>query len=169
MSEQTHTAVAALRGMATVSLWVDAEHPGVPIDGGRHVVDWYTRVLGVDPYFVRPEPPAPPMYVEFRLGDNHDELGIIDRRFAPPGAAPPGASSPGESGPGGSGPGGVVTYWHVDDLRGTYQRLLDAGATGYEPPTDREAGFVTAAVLDPFGNILGVMYNPNWLEHSATT
>ena len=143
MSEKTSTAVAALRGMATVSFWAD----DVPA-----AVDWYTRVLGTDPYFVRPEPPAPPMYVEFRLGDNHDELGIIDRSFAPPGS---------------SGPGGVVTYWHVDDLRGTYQRLLDEGATTYEPPTDREAGFVTAAVLDPFGNILGVMYNPNWLEHSA--
>jgi predicted enzyme related to lactoylglutathione lyase len=101
---------------------------------------------------VRPEPPAPPAYVEFRIGDTEDELGIIDRRFAPPG---------------GSGPGGVVTYWHVDDLRDTYQRLLDAGATTYEPPTDREAGFATAAVLDPFGNILGVMYNPHWLERSA--
>jgi hypothetical protein len=31
----------------------------------------------------------------------------------------------------------------------------------------REAGFVTAAVLDPFGNVIGLMYNPNWLEHSA--
>jgi predicted enzyme related to lactoylglutathione lyase len=141
MSENTPP--AALRGMATVSLWADDVEAAV---------DWYTRILGVEPYFVRPEPPAPPAYVEFRIGDTEDELGIIDRRFAPPG---------------GSGPGGVVTYWHVDDLRDTYQRLLDAGATAYEPPTDREAGFATAAVLDPFGNILGVMYNPHWLERSA--
>jgi predicted enzyme related to lactoylglutathione lyase len=141
MSENTPP--AALRGMATVSLWADDVEAAV---------DWYTRILGVEPYFVRPEPPAPPAYVEFRIGDTEDELGIIDRRFAPPG---------------GSGPGGVVTYWHVDDLRDTYQRLLDAGATTYEPPTDREAGFATAAALDPFGNILGVMYNPHWLERSA--
>jgi hypothetical protein len=25
-------------------------------------------------------------------------------------------------------------------------------------------GFVTAAVVDPFGNVLGVMYNPHYLE-----
>ena len=25
-------------------------------------------------------------------------------------------------------------------------------------------GFVTAAVIDPFGNILGVLYNPHYLE-----
>ena len=27
-----------------------------------------------------------------------------------------------------------------------------------------EARFVTASVVDPFGNILGVMYNPHYLE-----
>jgi catechol 2,3-dioxygenase-like lactoylglutathione lyase family enzyme len=38
-------------------------------------------------------------------------------------------------------PGGAIMYWP----RG-------------------EAGFVTAAVVDPFGNVLGVMYNPHYLE-----
>ncbi len=38
------------------------------------------------------------------------------------------------------------------------------GATALEPPLDREAGFITASVLDPFGNILGLMYNPHYLE-----
>jgi catechol 2,3-dioxygenase-like lactoylglutathione lyase family enzyme len=69
MSENTPP--AALRGMATVSLWADDVEAAV---------DWYTRILGVEPYFVRPEPPAPPAYVEFRIGDTEDELGIIDRR-----------------------------------------------------------------------------------------
>ena len=41
---------------------------------------------------------------------------------------------------------------------------LAAGATEYQPLTDREAGFRTAAVVDPFGNILGLMYNPHYLE-----
>jgi predicted enzyme related to lactoylglutathione lyase len=135
---------AALRGIATVSFWAD-DLPAA--------VEWYRTVLGADPYFVRPEPPEAPMYVEFRIGDNEDELGIIDRRFGPP-TAP-------------TVPGGAVVYWHVDDCQGTYDRLIEAGATAYEPPTPREAGFVTAAVADPFGNVLGVMYNPHWLEHSA--
>jgi hypothetical protein len=35
----------------------------------------------------------------------------------------------------------------------------------YLPITERgDSGFVTAAILDPFGNILGVMYNPHYLE-----
>ncbi len=38
------------------------------------------------------------------------------------------------------------------------------GARLYEPLKEREAGFVTAAVLDPFGNILGLMYSPHFLD-----
>jgi predicted enzyme related to lactoylglutathione lyase len=142
MSESTTTTVA-LRGLSTVTLWAD----DVPA-----AIEWYASVLGTEPYFVRPESPAPPMYVEFRLGDNEDELGILDRRFAP-------ARASGEI-------GGAVVYWHVDDARETYQRLIDAGASSYEPPVEREAGFITASVVDPFGNVLGLMYNPHWVEHS---
>jgi hypothetical protein len=32
------------------------------------------------------------------------------------------------------------------------------------PSRRGEARFVTASVVDPFGNILGVMYNPHFLE-----
>ena len=42
------------------------------------------------------------------------------------------------------------------------------GAKEYEPLTKREAGFITASVLDPFGNILGLMYNPHYLEILAS-
>jgi hypothetical protein len=39
------------------------------------------------------------------------------------------------------------------------------GAKEYKPLTKRaEAGFITASVEDPFGNILGIMYNPHYLE-----
>ena len=58
-----------------------------------------------------------------------------------------------------------IIYWHVDDLNATVERLLSMGAKEYQPITPRgEAGFVTAAVVDPFGNVLGVMYNPHYLE-----
>ncbi|MEU5534455.1 hypothetical protein [Streptomyces sp. NPDC020362] len=46
----------------------------------------------------------------------------------------------------------------------TLARLLSLGAKEYQPPTDRGAGFVTAAVTDPFGNILGLMHNPHYLD-----
>ena len=39
------------------------------------------------------------------------------------------------------------------------------GAKEYEALTRHgEAGFVTASVVDPFGNVLGIMYNPHYLE-----
>lgn len=129
-----------LRGMATVSYWAD------DVKAARA---WYADLLGIEPYFERPDA-GNPAYVEFRLGDSNDELGIIDRRFAPAGTA--------------SGPGGAVLYWHVDDVEAALERVIAMGATEYQPLTPREAGFVTASVLDPFGNILGLMFNPHYLE-----
>ncbi|GAB3955171.1 hypothetical protein GCM10027614_63670 [Micromonospora vulcania] len=78
-------------------------------------------------------------------------MGIIDRRYGPPGAA--------------SGPGGAVMHWHVDDLDATVARLKAMGATEYQPITPHgDEGFVTASVVDPFGNLLGVMNNPHYLD-----
>jgi predicted enzyme related to lactoylglutathione lyase len=132
----------SLRGFATINFWADDLAAAVA---------WYAEVLGVAPYFERPGPDGRPAYAEFRIGDYQAELGIIDRRYAPPGAA--------------TEPGGAVMYWHVDDLNATVQRLLSLGAKEYQPITPRgTAGFVTAAVVDPFGNVLGVMYNPHYLE-----
>jgi predicted enzyme related to lactoylglutathione lyase len=80
-----------------------------------------------------------PGYVEFRLGDYQHELGIIDSQYAPDAAT--------------NGPAGVIAYWHVDNLEATLDKLISRGH-----------GFVTASVVDPFGNILGIMSNPHYLE-----
>jgi hypothetical protein len=54
-------------------------------------------------------------------------------------------------------------------VEAAFERLLSMGATEYEPVTRRgEAGFVTASVVDPFGNVLGVMYTPHYLEVLAS-
>jgi len=111
---------------------------------------WYAELLGIEPYYRFPQPPERAAYLEFRIGDMEDELGFIDRKFAPKQAAP--------------GPGGAVTFWHVDDLPGTLQRLKDLGAGEYEPLIERGEGFNTASVVDPFGNVLGVMNNPHYIE-----
>ena len=81
-----------LRGIATVTFAAD--------DLGAASA-WYSALLGVEPYFNRPG------YVEFRIGDYQQELGIIDRRYIPPSA---------------TGPAGAVVYWHVDDLPATLAR-----------------------------------------------
>ncbi len=130
-----------LRGLATVNFFA-ADH--------RAARAWYTTLLGLEPYFERPG------YVEFRLGDFQAELGIIDSAYAPGTQSSP------------TGRAGVVVYWHVDDLQATYERLLALGATVHDGPRARgTSGFVTASVVDPFGNLLGIMSNPHYLEVAA--
>jgi len=137
--------VVSLRGFSTISFWADDVAAAAA---------WYAQFLGVEAYFTRPGPDGRLAYAEFRIGDYQAELGIIDRSYGPPGAV--------------DGPGGAIVYWHVDDLAGTMERLLSMGATQYQPITPRGEGFVTAAVVDPFGNVLGVMYNQHYLEVLAS-
>jgi predicted enzyme related to lactoylglutathione lyase len=108
---------------------------------------WYTEVLGVPPYFRR-DVDGRPAYLEFRIGDYQAELGIIDSRFAPHDT---------------TGPAGVLMNWHVDDLEKTLARLIELGATELQGITPRGEGFVTASVVDPFGNVIGIMTNPHYL------
>jgi predicted enzyme related to lactoylglutathione lyase len=130
-----------LHGIATVSLWAS------DVKAARK---WYAELLGIEPYFQRPDAENPE-YVEFRIGDYEAELGIINANYSP-NKAP------------NTGPGGAVVYWHVDDVAAVLEKLKAMGAQEYEPLVNREAGFVTASVTDPFGNILGIMYNPHYLE-----
>jgi len=125
-----------LRGIATISLWA-TDH--------QAAVQWYSELLGTTPYFERPG------YAEFRIGDYQTEVGIIDRNYAPHLTFP-------------EGPAGVVLYWHVDDVQETLKHVLAMGAKELEALQDRGSGFVTATVVDPYGNILGLMHNPHYLD-----
>jgi predicted enzyme related to lactoylglutathione lyase len=127
-----------LRGFATISFWAD------DLEAAKK---WYAGLLGIEPYFERPG------YCEFRVGDHEDELGLIDSRYAPGGSA--------------TGPAGAVMHWHVDDVRAVLEKLLSMGAREYQPYTERGIGFVTASVVDPFGNVLGIMHNPHYLQMLA--
>ncbi|CAL9564933.1 hypothetical protein SUDANB95_04671 [Actinosynnema sp. ALI-1.44] len=128
-----------LRGLTTISFFADDV---------RAASDWYAEVLGIQPYFLR-EVDGVPAYIEFRIGDYQHELGIVDRRFA---------------GPAPEAPGGAIAYWAVDDVHAAFDRLLALGAEVYREPIERGPGFVTASVVDPFGNVLGVMFNQHYLN-----
>ncbi|MFB9324582.1 VOC family protein [Paenibacillus aurantiacus] len=130
-----------LRGFATVSYWAE------DMEAAKA---WYTSLLGIAPYFERSGPDGSLAYVEFRLGDYQHEMGLINRRFAPADASHV--------------PGGAILYWHVDDIEATLHRLKSMGAAEYEPLVHRGVGFITASVTDPFGNVLGIMYNAHYLE-----
>ena len=139
MESQTKIA-QSLRGVATISFYA------ADVLAAKQ---WYSDLLGIEPYFARPDA-AHPAYIEFRIGDFQHELGIIDRKYAPKAAS--------------AIPGGAIAYWHVDDVAATLEKLITMGATEFEPLTQRGAGFITATVVDPFGNLLGIMYNPHYLE-----
>jgi predicted enzyme related to lactoylglutathione lyase len=131
-----------LRGLTTITY---------SADDVAAAADWYARVLDVEPYF-RKEFNGALAYVEFRIGDYSHELGLLDRRYI---------------GPTPERQGGTVAYWAVDDVQSSYDRLLELGATPNQPVTEQGPGFVTASVTDPFGNVLGVMFNQHYLDTLA--
>lgn len=95
---------------------------------------WYTRVLGVAPYFDQP------FYVGFQVGGF--ELGLLPD------------ATPSTDGP--------QPLWGVADLQAAYDHLLALGATALEPPKDVGEGILVADVRDPFGNRLGLIQNPHF-------
>ena len=126
-----------LQGLTTMVLTAD------DVDAAA---DWYSDTLGIGPYFRRPET-GPAAYVEFRIGPDEDELGIMNRAYAPAGS---------------SGAGGSTTYWQVDDVESALDALLARGAQIHAPTTERGGGFTTASIIDPFGNVLERMHSPHW-------
>ena len=97
---------------------------------------WYRRVLGFEPYFDQP------FYVGFNVGGF--ELGLT------PGDAAPHRAAAG------------IAYWGVADAQAAYRRLVELGATGLEPVRDVGEGILIGTVHEPFGNVLGVIENPNF-------
>lgn len=132
-----------LRGLTTVTHYAT----DVPA-----AVRWYTEVFGVEPYFEN-DADGQLAYVEFRIGDYQHEFGILNARFAPH--------------PVPEKPSGTMTYWAVDDVNEAFERLLELGATVYAKPIERGPGYITASVIDPFGNVLGIMYNQHYLDTLA--
>ena len=97
---------------------------------------WYTQVVGHGPYFDEP------FYVSFNVGGY--ELGL----------------DPDSSGvaKGGS----TYAYWGVDDARREYQRLVELGAVKHADVQEVGGGILVATVVDPWGNIFGIIENPHF-------
>ena len=93
---------------------------------------WYSELLGCAPYFDEA------FYVGFEVGGF--ELGLL------PDATPATA--------------GPQPLWGVADANAALARLIALGATPLEAVTDVGEGVKVAAVIDPFGNRLGIIENP---------
>ena len=99
---------------------------------------WYAAAFGVQPYFDEP------FYVGFNIGGY--ELGLQPEE---------GAIIRGEN---------VITYWGVEDIHAVYEAFLAVGATTHEAPTNVGGELVVATVKDPWENLIGLIYNPEFRE-----
>jgi predicted enzyme related to lactoylglutathione lyase len=89
----------------------------------------FTALLGKEPFVDQP------YYVGYKIGDQ--DIGL-DPNGHKHGATP---------------------YYQVDDIRGTLQSLLDAGAQTIQDVQDVGGGKLIAIVKDTEGNIIGISQN----------
>jgi predicted enzyme related to lactoylglutathione lyase len=52
---------------------------------------------------------------------------------------------------------GPLAYWHVDDIAGSLEALLAAGAEAAQPVKDVGGGKLIASVKDADGNVIGLI------------
>lgn len=98
---------------------------------------WYTDAFSTAPYFDMP------FYVGFTIGGY--ELGLHPEEKN--------ETAKTEN---------IKTYWGVNDVKSSYDRLLSLGASAFQPPQDVGEGIIVAAVKDPWDNIIGMIYNTHF-------
>ena len=99
--------------------------------------EWYAKALGVQPYFDQP------FYVGFNVAGY--ELGLDPD---PNSATGTGASA--------------IAYWGVADAAVALAHLVELGATDRLGVQDVGEGIRMASVIDPFGNVFGLIQNPHF-------
>lgn len=97
---------------------------------------WYTQAFQTEAYFDEP------FYIGFNIGGY--ELGLL------PGNKKVSPSS------------NVLSYWGVENIEETYQHLLSIGAVTHEAPNNVGGDIQVASVWDPWGNLIGIIYNPHF-------
>ena len=102
-------------------------HPVSDVEKAKAV---YTALLGVEPQA------DSAYYVGYDVGGQH--IGLV------PGGGPQGLTSP-------------VAYWHVDDIEAKLAEVTAAGATIKDAAKDVGGGRLVASVVDPDGNVLGLI------------
>lgn len=105
-----------------------------PVGDLAKAKEWFTEVFGKAPYFDQP------FYVGFEIGGF--ELGLV--RDGQPGTH------------------GSIVYWGVDDIEAEVARIVGLGATVHSAIQDVGESIRVVELADPFGNLLGLIYNPHF-------
>lgn len=99
--------------------------------------DWYAGAFQIQPYFDEP------FYVGFNVAGY--ELGLM------PDDAPAADKTT-----------NVLTYWGVENIENEVARFIELGAAAHTSPTNVGGEIMVASVLDPWGNAIGLIYNPDF-------
>ncbi len=99
--------------------------------------EWYSKAFSTQPYFDEPS------YVGFNI--NGYELGLLPEEKETNQKADR-----------------VMSYWGIEDIHKVYSHLLKLGASEHEKPTNVGGELMVASVLDPWKNVIGIIYNPEF-------
>jgi predicted enzyme related to lactoylglutathione lyase len=105
---------------------------GYKVSDIQKAKEWYTNVFGVKPY-----------YVGFNIAGY--ELGLMP-----------------EETPITNKTDNVTVLWGVENINESFDRLIKMGATAHEKPQDVGGNIIVASVKDPWGNVIGIIYNPGF-------
>jgi lactoylglutathione lyase len=96
---------------------------------------WYAKAFGIEPYWDEP------YYVGFNIAGY--ELGLLP-----------------EEKPRTDKVDSVITYWGVEDIHSAYAHFIQSGAIEHEKPNSVGEPLLVDSVKDPWGNIIGLIFNP---------
>lgn len=97
---------------------------------------WYSEAFDAQPYFDEP------FYIGFDIGGY--ELGLHPEKEGQKRAD------------------NVETYWGVEDIRSEYDRFIQLGAKEHTEIKEVGGGIEVATLLDPWSNVIGLIYNPHF-------
>jgi lactoylglutathione lyase len=107
------------------------------VDNLDKAKEWYATAFQVKPYFDEP------FYVGFNVAGY--ELGLLEERI-----------------PAAKKTANVLSYWGVENIEQAVARFIELGATEDTKPTNVGGDIVVATVKDPWGNVIGLIYNPEF-------
>ena len=98
--------------------------------------EWYKTVLEIEPYFDEP------FYVGYNVGGF--ELGLDPD---------PANFSNGHS---------SITYWGVEDIDACFKKVTTLGVEVHQAPQNVGGAIWVGSIYDPFGNVIGLIENPEF-------
>lgn len=106
------------------------------VDDLEKAKNWYSQAFKTKPYY------DTAYYVGFNIGGYELGLHPVEKPIARG--------------------NGQYAYWGVNDIRKTLDHLVSLGALIHDEIQNVGGDIETAAVKDPWDNIIGIIYNPEF-------